>query len=409
MTDLPDPLEPTPAFQERVLAGRALAEDGNFEAAEAHFRVLLTEAREGIHEGNVARAISSLTTLYGRAGRYLETHMLGRHLAGMAHQPGAEPTLAFAYGSICGALSQLRLVAPLRAALDEMRAAMLQLAPERRAYLELEYQEAALGLAVNEGRAPEARRHLNAFRAALQDRGTTTPLDEWVGRMSDAQIALLEGRADVALGNLQQVRSEQLTPPHHRLQEKPLTVAVHAALGQLEHARASAHEAIEILESVEDEPFLASDRIHQGNLLATELERLGELDLVHRVYDLVAAAVVIRLRQVDECSRELPQLGLGDEESIDALAEFRRQFVREQSALLERVAQLLESRGGDHIRTLLAASAPEGLVAVCAWCERVRPSADRWVPIGHFLPRSGRLKLTHSICPGCAERWSDAG
>ena len=194
------------------------------------------------------------------------------------------------------------------------------------------------------------------------------------------------------------------TPPFHRLKVLSNRVAIHVALGDRDRARQEAREVLAVLESVQDEPFLASDRIHQGTEIAATLERLGELDLVQRVYDLVAAAVMIRLRQVDDCMRTLPELGLADPESTLVLTGFRKQFLSQQHALLQRVAKVFESRGDAYVRSLLATS-HESLIAVCAWCECVRPSEGRWLPIGHFIPREADLKVTHGICPTCAENW----
>ena len=119
-------LEPTPAFQARVLEGRALAEAGDFDGAEGQFRALLAESRLDGHEGNHIRAVQSLITLYGRGGRYLEAHMLARRLAQRAGEHGADgdAALAFALGAVCGALSQLDLDEPLGRALVDLRAVL---------------------------------------------------------------------------------------------------------------------------------------------------------------------------------------------------------------------------------------------------------------------------------------------
>ncbi|MDF1701780.1 MAG: hypothetical protein P1V36_11545, partial [Planctomycetota bacterium] len=193
------------------------------------------------------------------------------------------------------------------------------------------------------------------------------------------------------------------TPPFHRLKEVALAVAVHAALGEREEACAAAEEAIAILEAVEEQSGLASGRIHEGSILARELEKVGEWKLAGRVYDLVAAAVMIRFRQLEACTRELPELGIDDDDSRAVLARFRRQFVREQRELLRHVAGILEARGDDYVQSLLDRSGPEGFVAICAWCESVRPTEGSWLPIGHFVPREAGFQVTHAICPPCAQ------
>lgn len=398
-------LEPTDAFMARILEGRALAEAGDFEGAEAHFRGLLTEARDS-HAGNHARSISSLLILYGRSGRFFEVHVLSRHLADLARAagPAAEPTLAFALSSICGALSQLRLVEPLAPALREFRA-LLDRAEGLTVDLELKYRSAAAARALTVLDSNEARTHIREYQRTLSEHPDLEALWRWAIGMSEAQLALLEHQPDLAMRIMQRLRGGDLTPPHHRLKELTLSIMVHVALGQPYEAQRLAVQAIELLESVQDQPFLASDRIHQGTRLTRELENLGELDLAQRVYDLVAAAVMIRLQQLDECMHQLPELGLGDPQSTEELTGFRKQFMQEQRELMRSVANLLESRGEDHLRKTLTRPEMDGYLVVCAWCESVRPRGGRWLPIGHFVPRDAQLRLTHTMCPTCAERW----
>lgn len=403
MTTTSSTFEPSARFRERVLEGRALAERGDFHAAESHFRGLLDEAR-GTHDGNHVLAVQSLITLYGRGGRYLEAHVLARRLAQRARDAGAGAARvhAFALGAVCGALSQLDLVEPLGHALADLRA-VLDAAPEPYLNLELEYHAAAQVHARVSGDFERAREHVTAYRRLVQD-ADVEAVFRWALLMCQAQLAHHEGNHILARHMLDELGGGEKTPPFHRLKELALGACVYAALEENAEARRAAEEALRILESVRQEPGLASGRIHAGSVLATELERLGEFDLAAHVHDLVAAAVLIRLRQVDECTRELPELGLDDDDSTAVLARFRQQFVREQRELLRRVAALLASRGDAYVQSLLERSAPDGLVAICAWCESVRPSDGRWLPIGHFIPREGSFDVTHAICPGCAAR-----
>ncbi len=397
-------LEPTAGFQARVVEGRALAEAGDFDAADAHFRALLEESRVDGHAGNHARAVQSLVTLYGRGGRYLEAHMLARRLAQQARElgPEADTVLAFSLGAVCGALSQLDLDEPLGRALRDLRA-VLDRAPEPLISLELEYHAAAGVHARVVGDFDRAREHRALYRRLLAGTDGLEEVFRWALHMGDAELAYDEGNYKLAAHLAAQLGSGVPTPPFHRLKELALAVAIHAAAGEAEAARPLADEALAILESVRADAGLASGRIHEGSRLAAELEKLGEYELAHRTYDLVAAAVIIRIGQVDICMRELPELGLDDAESSAVLTRFRKQFLMEQSALLKRVARLLASRGDAHVRSLLERAAPAGFVSVCAWCESIRPEEGAWLPIGHFLPRDGAFQVTHAICPPCAE------
>lgn len=396
-----NPLAPTDAFKARVLEGRALAEGGDFAAAERHFRGLLDEARDA-HAGDHVLAMQSLITLYGRGGRYLEAHMLARRIAERARAAEDDVVLAFALGAVCGALSQLDLVEPLGRALGDLRV-VLDRAPTPYVNIELEYHAAAGVHARVSEDFNRARDHMTAYRKLIQE-ADVEEVFRWALLMGQAQLAFHEGNHILAKHLVHELGGGEKTPPFHRLKELALAVGVHAALAEVPEAQAAAAEALGILESVREQSGLASGRIHEGSILALELEGMGEFDLAAQVYDLVAEAVLIRLRQVDECTRELPELGLDDEESIAVLARFRQQFVREQRQLLRRVAELLASRGDAYVHGLLERSAPDGLVAICAWCESVRPSDGRWLPIGHYIPREGSFDVTHAICPTCAAR-----
>lgn len=402
-------LEPTDEFMARVMEGRAIAETGDLATAEEHFRGLLVEARTS-HAGNHTRALSSLITLYGRAGRLFEVHVLARHLAAKARAAGipALPTLAFAQSAICGVLSQLRLPDALEQALDEFHTT-LQCSESPTPDLWLKYHAAA-GIHAREAGDPYgARQHLDSYRGFVAKFPDMEPLFRWALDMSEAQLALLEEQPELALQLLPGEREGPPPPPHHRLKELTLAVCIHAAMRQTDEAVRIAREAEAKLGSVQDEPFLASDRIHQGTRLGRELERLGALDAAQRVYDLVAAALIVRLQQLDECVSQLPELGTETAADADALAAFRKQFLGEQRELLRRVAALWESRGAEQIQSLLKRSPDDDHIVICAWCESVRPGAGRWLPIGHFVPRDAQLRLTHSMCPTCAERWVDAG
>jgi len=397
------PFDATPVLRERVLEGRALAEDGDFDGAEQHFRRLLEDVRSGGHVGDHALIIGSLITLYGRAGRFIEAYMLARHQAGMAASVGPEGdgTLASAQGKMCGALATLHLIEPLGAALEVFRATLDRL-PEAVPGLELEYRSAAGTHAVAVRDMSLAREHLGAYRATLEEAGRMEPVYTWALEVSEARLWLDEGHPLLAHRLLEPLLARGPTAPFHHLQVLVLAAGIATALERSEEALGFADEAISILEAAQAEPFLASDRIYQGMLLVPMLERLGVWDRVRRVHDLVAAAVMIRLGQLDGCMRTLPELGLSDPESTEVLAAFRKQFLGEQQELLKHVAELFNARGKEAVLALLAAPEASPLIAVCAWCESVRQHDERWLPVGHFIPRAADLKVTHGICPSCA-------
>lgn len=397
-----DPLAPTPEFEARLRRGREFADRGEFHAAEGVFRTLVTEARAS-HPGNHAKALSSLTTLYGRAGRYLEAHTLASRLAALARSmgPAADRTLAHALSRTCGALSQLRLADALGEALADLSEVLARL-PARLVNVELEYHVAAAAHATTIGAIARAREHVEAYRKILEAGGAPDGVYRWALAMADGRVLLREGRAAQAREVAARLRTDVPPPEFGRLHGLVLEVEIHSALGEREEAVRAGREALERMAGVDRASFLAADYVHQGDLLARAFERLGEVDLAHEAYDRMAKAVLVSLEQVDECSRWLPELGFGTSEDQTSLSLARKQFLREQQAVLSRVARLLERHDASHVRDLLAHPGKDGLVVICAWCESARTSEGVWLPIGHFVPRAGPFEVTHGICPPCA-------
>lgn len=397
-----DPLAPTPDFEARILRGRELADRGEFHAAEGVIRTLLTEAR-GRHLGNHARALATLTTLYGRAGRYLEAHTLGVHLVLLARSVGpvAGRTLAFALARVCGALSQLGMADALGESLRELRQA-LDAQPTPLDNLELEYHVASGVHATLRGEVARVREHVEAYRRILATVRAPDTVYRWALTMAESRLLLLEGRAAEARAQVARLGADVPAPQFGRLHALVLEVEIGAALGESDTVRRAGREALDRMADVDRASFLAADYVHQGGLLARAFERLGAFELAQETYDRMAAAVLVSLEQVDECARWLPELGpaTGDDDAPLSMA--RKQFLREQKTLLGCVARLLESQGAARVRALFTQPGKDGLVAICAWCERVRTAEEVWLPIGHFVPRSGPFEVTHGICPPCA-------
>ena len=300
-----DSLEPTPEFLESVMDGRALAEAGKFEAAEGHFRRLLECARAS-HLGNHTRALGALIVLYGRAGRFFEVYVLAQSLAELTKSAGEAglPTRAFAQSSMCGALSQLRLSEPLGEALREFRAT-LDAIGSARVDLELKYLAASGAHARTTGDTEQARLYLTAYRDLLTQYPEVEVVFRWASGMSEAELALAEGKPTRALEAIERLESSDVTPQFHRLKELTFRASAYNALQDPAQASDVALEAMALLESVQHDPFLASDRVHHGARLAQEMEALVKLDEAQRIYDLTAAAIMVRMGQLYECIQQL--------------------------------------------------------------------------------------------------------
>lgn len=49
------------------------------------------------------------------------------------------------------------------------------------------------------------------------------------------------------------------------------------------------------------------------------------------------------------------------------------------------------------------------MLAVCAWCKRIRDDEAGWIDMDHYLAHRSHLQLTHGICPECEQSLWAAG
>lgn len=389
-----------PEFFERIVAGREATERGQVAQAERIFIDALEDAR-GQHAANETLALGSLITLYGRGGRLFEALVLARHLLARAECLGLDDDLAFAQGAVCNSLISLHLLEPLSSELAQLERLLPKISGNVQRELRKEFHSVSIGHAVKTDDAARARRHLDGYLALIAEDAQPQTLDLWVTGMHSADVALLEGNPQAALEHLERVASEGYGQSSRPLDSLSVAVPIYVAVGRIEDAAAGAAQGLVILERTQDEPHMCADRIRHGLWLATFYETHGQdLERARQVHDLVASAIVLRIAQLEAGLRNLPELGLSTD-AAEELAGYRRGFLREQRTLLTHVAALFETSA--ELRQSLSRAVSEGFVALCAWCERVRSDGRTWLPIGHFVPRDGSPKLTHGICPACAE------
>lgn len=71
----------------------------------------------------------------------------------------------------------------------------------------------------------------------------------------------------------------------------------------------------------------------------------------------------------------------------------RRQTAKERAALLDQLQRALAE-----IKTL------QGLIPICAWCQKVRDDAGSWQGIEAYVHTHTDATFSHSICPDCTTR-----
>jgi CHASE3 domain sensor protein len=87
----------------------------------------------------------------------------------------------------------------------------------------------------------------------------------------------------------------------------------------------------------------------------------------------------------------------------------------EQAAMRDRIlrhAAELEDRVRERTRDLQAALDSvrqlQGLLPICAWCQKVRDDQDYWHDVEHYVAAHTEARFSHGICPTCFKNQADA-
>ena len=345
------------------------------------------------------RALANLAGLYVRTARMFEALVLFRHVAKFARDAGDIESEIRAVGGACTALYGLYIGAERRDLLDRMDE-LLPLADSPGYVVEHAYGH--LGQAIDDGDIATARHHIARMREGAKPLGPfLTRLTACVTLANEALLALMEDDPVRALRHLDELDEAGVSEPHHASELSVLRVRARVAHRDLEAAADDATAAIEALRTAPE--FAISEVV----LFGTQLARLLETDLnaTERalvVYDVVATAVVKRIRQLDESIERLKRIGLETGFERD-LARYRRIFREGQRGVLDRVGAILRDVDAEGARRVLDDAVRRDLIAICAWCESVRAADGQWKPLGHFVPRDGSYEITATICPHCRE------
>ena len=396
-------VQASPEVRRRAAAARDRMDAGDSIEAERMFMDLLADMR-GRDELGERHALAGLSTIYARNGRDFEALVLLRLLTDSAVAVRDWERAANTLNNYCILRCQLEPSADLRvqvAVLEDL----LEKLPEGRARVAREdIHIVRASQALERGDLLSAATHTRSFEEAptLDPRGWRKQVTALSLR---ASVALREGDGYRAMAYLDQAAVH--TPPDSAFSLAFTRNRLEAArvLGSTDRLGAWVREALAKLEAFGNRPEMASQRIRLGTCLADACEQLpDDEELLHRIYDLTAAAIMTRIAQLDEAVRKLPELGLGRATFEQELVDLRKQFVHERREILDRVAAFLDSSAPAAEGQESTLRLEDGFVRICAWCESVRPQSGAWLPIGHFVPRTPQIKITHTMCPTCAAR-----
>lgn len=388
------------ATQDAWRAGMQALDSGDIEQAEARFRDVLATA-DPAHPYRELYAWAGLSTLYARMGRDFEALVLLRQMTDRTLAMGDLERSAGTLVNYCSVLKGLRPHADPRPALAELEDLLARLPADAAAMAREDVEQVRVAVFTEDGAFDAAEAAALRFEQA-------TSLDTRVWRKTvtalqmRAYIAAGRGEIGQALGLLDRAEAAGATCPglacHLIVQRLTTTLGG----GADDAVRREAWRALDLLRLHATTPALASARIALGRATTAALDRLGVPDAGEwsEAQDLMASAILDRIVQLDGATRALPDLGMVGAPAAALLATLRRAFRREQAEALRRVADRLRDRRD--LPEVLAASYERGWVRLCAWCERVAPSEGVWLPVGHYVPHDGGVRLTHTICSSCA-------
>ncbi|MFV1960018.1 MAG: hypothetical protein ACC662_11475, partial [Planctomycetota bacterium] len=225
----------------------------------------------------------------------------------------------------------------------------------------------------------------------------------------ETDLLRAEGRCEEAMQALEQGLE---TPGIPLPPELDLLVHRVRTLSRLERRGAAvraAERALERLEEVRGDASLVAETSEYGIELAAYLHDAGAHDLAARAYDLAASAILERIRQLDACMRDLPELSTTTDEDLDWLRDLQSRQRARQRDLLDRVGALLQEARRDGTSPFHDEATTNDLVRLCAWCGRVVTRGGNWLPVAHYIPESAGVRVTHTICPRCMTRVGSAG
>ena len=375
------------------------AQRGELDEAERALLRALSFARD--EPALERRVLNPLVAIYGRSGRVFESLILSQRLAEIANTDGRSTSEIKALIGICIGRYGLYIDADFGAEVTRLQELMASLPPEgsklgtRREMAYVQFAHAMV-----QGELAAANEHLDTLRDLTPPGDQDEGLARCAAIGSRAHVALRAGQPRDALAHLAELDRLGVAEPYHAPELLVLRVLALEVLGEHDAVQAEGRVALDAIESA---PAAAlSDCIHYGAKLAEALARIGDVPGAHRAYDVVASAAVERIRQLDVCMEALPELDLPEGRTAGDLATYRRRFLSTQGEVLRRVAELFRTASAADVRAMLGAPVDEALIVVCAWCEAVRGEDNRWMAVGHLIPREGPFRITHGICPVCA-------
>ena len=368
---------------------------GRLDGAEQRVLRLLDGVRgtQSVFERDCCHA---LAVVYAHGGRHLEGLLFAARSVELARAAGDLGRLAQSLSHFAVSLERLSLYGRLRESveqLDRVLDAEPELLDSTAGALA---QHLRLRMAIHDGDELTARLVLRNVLASSHP-------PETVKLSARASLAELAGdwSGALALWSTEPTHYDHHGPRH--FQERRARVL--ARMGRMGDA---AEQALLVVESLEADAaegrnaqLILDEAVRAGRLCAEILQRPA---LATRCFDLAATSTMRRIVELEAISRRLPELHQLSATETALVQEVRAAAVEQQSAISRYVSEGVSAQElSDRFLQVAGATAGDCLT-ICAWCDRVQNDAAQWVPVGHFLPRSTEIRVSHGICPPCQDR-----
>lgn len=348
------------------------------------------------------RLCGSLAETYRLLARDFEVLLLARRALAIVVPDTLPRQTAAMWYRVADALGGLGAWDAHHAALDAMAGVLADLPPDTEIPLRRRLVIQRIRHAVRTGDLPRAEREVAAFERLLALPAPEPADPRWFD-MIRASIAIQTGRVADGRRLLDAVRAL----PAARAGVDPLPqyeLELAVAERRPEVAREVARRMLDVVETRGEEFGTGSALLWASRAVEVATVLAPDPALARRAFDAAGRTILRRITEVERVMRLLPELSTSEPEDRAFLIASRARFQQEQARLLDGVAEFLRSHLDTVADLVPRLDAVDTFVSVCAWCRRVALPDGTWLPVGHYLPRQGPLRLTHGICPDCLSR-----
>lgn len=218
-----------------------------------------------------------------------------------------------------------------------------------------------------------------------------------------ARLAREERDAEGLVRALEQTPTTRASDLPRLAARAGLEAAARALCGDVAGASALATRALSILSREPGRRTVSpATRLAEADAIARLALEVGmHPEVADEALRIAADAAFERLLELEAAAKDLPAFGTPTDDDYRALGDYRARFVRRHRVALTRLRDRIDASARAGALSSWAHAGEEGLTTICAWCLSVRDADGAWLPLGHLLPTTPALPVTHGICPRC--------